>query len=256
MFGPAARAPSARGRRPITARRARPAVAARKTRLSEDAIQRLVGGLDAGRGTSEWGPSPGATRIQRKVGRTEPGVRVASRAGEGRAAPAATRIRRRDGAGRGLPPAQQAAAEDLSGLALDDVRVHYDSPEPARIRAFAYTRGADIFVAPGQRQHVPHETWHVVQQMRGRVPATGRLAVGAPVNDDTALEREADAMGAQIARATPTPVAPVRRRPAVGGRRRLIPRGRGARQVDPHVDPARRPGRTPDPSDLRSGDAR
>jgi hypothetical protein len=98
----------------------------------------------------------------------------------------------------GLPSALQANVEDLSGVGLDDVRVHYNSPEPARMLAAAYTRGTDIHLAPGQQRELAHEAWHVVQQQRGDVRPTGR-ARGLPISDSPALEREADAMGSRAA---------------------------------------------------------
>ncbi|WP_227698576.1 eCIS core domain-containing protein [Sphingomonas hengshuiensis] len=97
----------------------------------------------------------------------------------------------------GMPDALKAGIEQLSGLAMDDVRVHRDSPRPAQLQAHAFAQGADIHLAPGQEQHLPHEAWHVVQQKQGRVAPTLQLAGGVPVNDDAALEREADAMGAR-----------------------------------------------------------
>lgn len=81
---------------------------------------------------------------------------------------------------------------------MDDVEVHYNSPRPRQIGALAYTQGSDIHVAPGKERSLPHEAWHVVQQAQGRVPATARLETGAAVNDDAALEREADVMGARL----------------------------------------------------------
>src|SRR5262249_40161102 len=53
----------------------------------------------------------------------------------------------------GLPDRLKAGVESLSGLAMDDVRVHYNSPKPAAVQAHAYTQGADIHVAPGQEKH-------------------------------------------------------------------------------------------------------
>jgi hypothetical protein len=97
----------------------------------------------------------------------------------------------------GLPDGLKSGVESLSGLSLDGVHVHYNSPEPARLNALAYTRGSDIYVSPGQERHLPHEAWHVVQQARGRVRPTMQLKEGVPVNDDEGLEREADVMGAK-----------------------------------------------------------
>lgn len=96
----------------------------------------------------------------------------------------------------GLPDVLKAGVERLSGLAMDDVRVHHDSPEPGRLGALAFTRGTEIHVAPGQAKHLPHEAWHVVQQMEGRVAATTQFK-GERLNDDPGLEREADVMGAR-----------------------------------------------------------
>lgn len=100
----------------------------------------------------------------------------------------------------GLPDHLKTGIEHLSGLAMDDVRVHRNSPEPARFQAHAYARGNDIHLAGGQEQHLPHEAWHVVQQKQGRVRPTDVQAHGAPVNDDPGLEQEADRMGAMAAR--------------------------------------------------------
>lgn len=96
----------------------------------------------------------------------------------------------------GMPDTLKAGIEDLSGFAMDDVRVHYNSDKPATVQALAYTQGTDIHVAPGQEQHLPHEAWHVAQQMAGRVEPTTEVG-GLPVNDNAALEHEADVMGAK-----------------------------------------------------------
>lgn len=94
----------------------------------------------------------------------------------------------------GMPDGLKAGIEGLSGRAMDDVRVHYNSDRPAMVQAHAYAQGTDIHLAPGQERHLPHEAWHVVQQAEGRVPQTTEIA-GQPVNDDSGLEREADVMG-------------------------------------------------------------
>ena len=97
----------------------------------------------------------------------------------------------------GLPNALKSGVESLSGLSLDNVRVHYNSSRPAQLNALAYARGSDIHLAPGQEQHLPHEAWHVIQQAQGRVKPTMQLKGGIRVNDDSGLEREADVMGAK-----------------------------------------------------------
>ena len=94
----------------------------------------------------------------------------------------------------GMPAQLKSGLENLSGLDLSDTRVHYNSEKPAKIQALAYTQGQDIEIGPGQEQHLPHEGWHVVQQMQGRVQPTLQ-AKGVPINDNAALEQEATVMG-------------------------------------------------------------
>jgi hypothetical protein len=96
----------------------------------------------------------------------------------------------------GLPDGLKAGVEARSGISLDSVRVHYNSTRPAQLQAHAFTQGTDIHVAPGGERHLPHEAWHVVQQAKGRVPATTRIN-GVSANTDPALETEADQMGAR-----------------------------------------------------------
>ena len=98
----------------------------------------------------------------------------------------------------GLPDALRQGIHQLSGIDLGGVRVHRNSPAPARIGAHAYAQGSQIHLGPGQERHLPHEAWHVVQQKQGRVRASLQ-AKGIPVNDDAALEQEADRMGERAA---------------------------------------------------------
>jgi len=95
----------------------------------------------------------------------------------------------------GMPDGLKSGIEALSGLAMDHVRVHYNSDKPAQLNAHAYAQGSDIHLAPGQDRHLPHEAWHLVQQAQGRVQPTLQLNGGVAVNDDPSLEREADQMG-------------------------------------------------------------
>ena len=78
----------------------------------------------------------------------------------------------------GLPDRLKARVEARSGLSLDRVRVHANSSQPAQLNAHAYTKGADIHVAPGQERHLAHEAWHVVQQAQDRVRPTMQTASG------------------------------------------------------------------------------
>ncbi len=95
----------------------------------------------------------------------------------------------------GLPDHLKSGIESLSGMSLDGVKVHYNSPKPAQFRALAFAQGTDIHVGPGHERHLPHEAWHVVQQAQGRVRPTLQLQQGVPVNDEHHLEQEADRMG-------------------------------------------------------------
>lgn len=120
----------------------------------------------------------------------------------------------------GLPDSLRTGIELLSGLSMNGVKVHRNSPKPAQLDANAYAQGNDIHLAPGQERHLPHEAWHLVQQAEGRVRPTRQMHGGVAVNDDAALEREADRMGAaaleQAARRDVRPEAPpLQRRPDV-----------------------------------------
>ncbi|MFL6857660.1 MAG: DUF4157 domain-containing protein [Allosphingosinicella sp.] len=97
----------------------------------------------------------------------------------------------------GLPTPLRANLEALSGFSLADVRIHRDSPEPARLGALAFTRGSDIHLGPGQEKHLPHEAWHVVQQKQGRVQATTQMKRPG-MGQGEELEAEADEMGDQL----------------------------------------------------------
>ncbi len=122
----------------------------------------------------------------------------------------------------GLPDGLKAGIEAQSGLSMDSVRVHYASPEPARLNAHAYARGTDIHLAPGQERHLAHEAWHVVQQAEGRVRPTTDVG-GTEVNDDPALEREAETLGEAS---------------AVRGRGLLAPDAPGPASAEPIAAPA------------------
>lgn len=97
----------------------------------------------------------------------------------------------------GLPDNLKSGIENLSGYSMDDVKVHYNSAQPATLQAHAYAQGTDIHIAQGQERHLPHEAWHVVQQKQGRVKPTMQLKSNVPVNDDAGLEKEANEMGAK-----------------------------------------------------------
>ncbi|KAF2518656.1 DUF4157 domain-containing protein [Flavobacterium salilacus subsp. salilacus] len=97
----------------------------------------------------------------------------------------------------GMPDNLKLGIENLSGYAMDDVKVQYNSNKPAQLNAHAYAQGNNIHIAPGQEKHLPHEAWHVVQQKQGHVRPTLQMKGGVNVNDDKGLEREADVMGSK-----------------------------------------------------------
>jgi hypothetical protein len=96
-----------------------------------------------------------------------------------------------------LPADLRADMEARTGVDLSAVRVQV-SPEAEALGALAFTRGDTIVVRPDAwapdtaegRQLLIHELSHVVQQRQGRVAAGP-----GGINDDTALEAEADAGG-------------------------------------------------------------
>src|SRR5437660_7886592 len=92
-----------------------------------------------------------------------------------------------------LPDKIKAGIERLSGISLEDVQVHYNSARPAQFRALACTQGTQIHIGPGQERYLAHEAWHVVQQKQGRVKSKAREQ-RAGINEDSTLEREADAL--------------------------------------------------------------
>ncbi len=94
----------------------------------------------------------------------------------------------------GMPDKLKTGIEDLSGIAMDSVKVHYNSEKPSQLQALAYTQGTNIYLGQGQEKHLPHESWHVVQQMQGRVKQNKQVK-GVSINDDRNLENEADEMG-------------------------------------------------------------
>lgn len=111
--------------------------------------------------------------------------------------PAKKKTAQRAATNTGLPNQLKTGVEQLSGISMNDVQVHFNSPKPTQLQAHAYTQGTEIHLAPGQEKHLPHEAWHVVQQKQGRVKPTTQLKGKVNINDDKGLEQEADMMGAK-----------------------------------------------------------
>lgn len=106
----------------------------------------------------------------------------------------------------GIPDTVKQRMEDSFGTDFSSVRVHPDSSKAPEVGALAYTQGTDIHFAPGQfkpdstsgQELLGHELTHVMQQAEGRVQPTTAIG-GMPVNDNEALEHEADVMGRKAA---------------------------------------------------------
>lgn len=94
----------------------------------------------------------------------------------------------------GIPTQMKLDFERRSGLSFDDVRVHYNSGKPARLRALAYTRGTQVYMGPGQERHLRHELGHVIQQKRG-FSRYDTMENGVPVSNNPEVERQADLLG-------------------------------------------------------------
>lgn len=108
----------------------------------------------------------------------------------------------------GMPAPVRAKLELAFGADFSDVRVHPASTRAAQLGARAFTQGREIHIAPGYwspetlagQELLGHELAHVLQQRLGRVRASARI-MGMELNDEPALEREADERGARAARA-------------------------------------------------------
>jgi hypothetical protein len=117
----------------------------------------------------------------------------------------------------GLPDQLKSGIESLSGHSMDHVKVHYNSNQPAQLSAHAYAQGTDIHIAPGQEKHLPHEAWHVAQQKQGRVRPTIQMKGKIGINDDKALEREAENIGEIALKGQPgNPQPPLKSSPSGG----------------------------------------
>ncbi|GAB1533024.1 MULTISPECIES: DUF4157 domain-containing protein [Brevibacillus] len=113
--------------------------------------------------------------------------------------------------GRSLPDSVQAKMENAFHTDFSDVQIHPESSVASHIGAVAFAQGNDIHFAPGTyqpetqsgQQLLGHELTHVVQQRQGRVKANVPDS-SLPINDDPALEAEADRYGSLAAVGTVT----------------------------------------------------
>ena len=114
------------------------------------------------------------------------------------------------GGGDTLPEdIKNAMGQSLKGD-FSSVRIHQNSKPAQEMGALAFTQGKNVHFAPGQYnpksksgdQLLRHELVHVQQQQQGRVRPNKKVA-GKAVNDDPALEREADQIAEQSAKEAP-----------------------------------------------------
>ena len=96
----------------------------------------------------------------------------------------------------GVPDSLKGGLEQLSGMDLSGVLVHHNSAKPAQMNASGYEQGQNIHLGLGQERHLPHEGWHAVQQMQGRVKPMMRLQ-GVSIYGDKGLKNKADLMRAK-----------------------------------------------------------
>jgi hypothetical protein len=96
----------------------------------------------------------------------------------------------------------QTKMQNSFGTSFQDVNIHQNDSSASQMGALAYTQGNDVHFAPGQfnpetqsgQELLGHELTHVEQQKQGRVQPT-KQGKGLNVNDNPALENEADVMG-------------------------------------------------------------
>src|SRR5262245_12926714 len=133
-------------------------------------------------------------------------VYAAREAGEAPAArsmdAAATSAVQSKGSGMPLLGDVQGQIESHLGADLGRVRVHTDGNAASAADAMgarAFTHGSDVFLGSGERPSdlglMAHELTHVVQQGGAAPRAQAKLTVGG---ENTAEEREADAVAAQV----------------------------------------------------------
>jgi Domain of unknown function (DUF4157) len=110
-------------------------------------------------------------------------------------------------AGKSIPTPLRTKMEQSFNTSFANVTLH-EGTQASSIGALAYTQGNQIHFASGKfhpdtasgQALLGHELAHVVQQRQGRVKPTGQVK-GLPLNDNLALEQEADRLGLKAAQA-------------------------------------------------------
>jgi len=89
---------------------------------------------------------------------------------------------------------------------FSDVNIHKNSKTAKNLGALAFTQGNNVHFAPGQfkpdtkqgKELIGHEFAHVVQQRQGKVQPNKQIGK-FKINDNSALEKQADEMGKKVA---------------------------------------------------------
>ena len=89
---------------------------------------------------------------------------------------------------------------------FSDVNIHKNSRTAENLGALAFTQGNNVHFAPGQfkpdtnqgKELIGHEFAHVVQQRQGKVQPNKQIGK-FKINDNSALEKQADEMGKKAA---------------------------------------------------------
>lgn len=110
-----------------------------------------------------------------------------------------------------LPKDVQSKMENSFGHDFSDVKLHKDSSQAQDVNAKAYAQGNEIHFAPGEynpssksgQELIGHELTHVVQQKKGKVGQGEIHGSGMEINQDKALEQEADTLGKLAASGMP-----------------------------------------------------
>ncbi len=113
-----------------------------------------------------------------------------------------------------LPADLQANMEGAFGHDFSGVTIQKESSEATGLNARAFTQGEAIHFAPGEfnpgteggKNLIGHEFTHVVQQRNGAVSPTSVMGKGLYLNDDAALEREADNLGQKAVKGENIPI--------------------------------------------------
>ena len=91
----------------------------------------------------------------------------------------------------GMPDHMLDNLEALSGYDMSDVRVHRNSAEPAKVGAYSYAQGTNIYLGPNRECDLGHEAWHTVQQKQDHC-LMKHFALETLEIQDQKLERDAN----------------------------------------------------------------